>query len=463
MRRTKYNSFVGLSAVLTLAFATGCPDREVAQVNPKPTKEEYKDIPVELNRDIDILFVVDNSGSMEEEQTSLNANFQNFINVLEGIQGGLPNVHIGVVSTDVGAGPFNISGCTGSGDNGTMQSVARGPSCTAPSGAFISDVEDPANPGSRITNYNGTLADTFACIAELGTSGCGFEQPLESMRRALNGSNPTNSGFLRENAFLAVIIISDEDDCSTRNTDMFDTSQDSPTAPLGPLSSFRCFEFGVKCDPDDPRTPGPRQNCESREDSQYMFTVQEYVDFLKGLKDDPNNVIVAGIIGNPTPVTVGANDQGNPELQPSCVSNSGEAAPAVRTKQFLDQFPQRSTVTTICNEDLSDALIIIAQLLAKVIGNPCLQGNVDTDPDTPGVQYECQVSDVRFPGEENQTETIIPECSAVPPSSGDLPCWHLETDTDNCADTATQLSLVIERGTGSVPSGTHVIARCVVE
>jgi len=462
MRRAQKNLFTGLTAFLTVAFAAGCPGREVARVDPAPVKEEFKDIPVEINRDIDLLFVIDNSGSMQEEQASLTNNFQNFINILENIEGGLPNVHIGVVSTDTGAGPFNISGCSGSGDNGTLQSVARGPSCTAPSGAFISDIEDPANPGVRNKNYSGTLADTFACIAELGINGCGFEQPLESMRRALNGSNPTNSGFLRESAFLGVIIISDEDDCSTRNTDMFDTSQDSPTAPLGPLSSFRCFEFGVKCDPDDPRTAGPRQNCESREDSQYMFTVQEYVDFLKGLKEDPNMVIVAGIIGNPTPVTIGANAMGSPELQPSCVSASGDADPGVRLKAFLDQFPQRSTITTICNDDLSDALILIANLLAKVIGNPCIEGDLDTDPDTAGVQFECQVSDVRYPGEERQEETILPQCTTVPPATGDLPCWHLMTDTDSCPDTPTNFTLIVERGSGSVPTGTHVIARCVV-
>ena len=82
--------------------ATGCIGREVAEVEPNQNKEQYKDIPVLVNRDIDILFLIDNSGSMTEEQASLVANFNRFINVLETIEGGLPNVHIGVVSTDVG-------------------------------------------------------------------------------------------------------------------------------------------------------------------------------------------------------------------------------------------------------------------------------------------------------------------------------------------------------------------------
>jgi hypothetical protein len=445
----------------TVALAAGCPNREVSKVDPSQVKEGYKDIPVEINRDIDILFVIDNSGSMAEEQASLSNNFNRFISVLQNIEGGLPNIHLGVISTDVGAGPFNISGCSGNGDNGQLQSAPNG-SCTPPSGAFISDIDDGV--GGRIKNYTEDLAVTFSCIARLGIDGCGFEQPFESLKRALNGSNPTNAEFLRPSAFLAVILITDEDDCSTSDTNMFDTAQNSVSDPLGPLSSFRCFEFGVRCDPDTPRTPGPRQDCEPRNDSSYMYGVDEYVTFLKGLKEDPNMVIVGGIIGNPTPVTVGVDDDNNPELDPSCVSASGDADPGVRLSFFLEAFPQRSTVTTICNEDLSDALILIAELLAKVIGNPCIEGNIDADPDVEGVQYECQVSDVRYPGEDRQEETIIPECNLpVTEPASPLPCWHFVPDVGACPDTPTNLTLLVERGSGSVPTGTHVVARCVIQ
>jgi hypothetical protein len=192
-----------------------------------------------------------------------------------------------------------------------------------------------------------------------------------------------------------------------------------------------------------------------------MFPVQGYVDFLKGLKSDPNMVIVAGIIGNDTPVTVGTNDMANPELDPSCVSASGEADPGVRLKAFIDQFPQRGTVQTICNDDLSDALNVIAQLLAKVIGNPCIEGNIDTDPNTAGVQPDCQVSDVRYPGELRQEETVLNQCSSATPDPSEYPCWRLEEDLTACAETVTNLSLVVERGNGSVPTGTHTQLRCV--
>ena len=50
------------------------------------------------------------------------------------------------------------------------------------------------------------------------------------------------------------MILADEDDCSVGDSAFFggDTSQ------LGALQSFRCFRFGVQCDPDDPNTPGDK-------------------------------------------------------------------------------------------------------------------------------------------------------------------------------------------------------------
>jgi hypothetical protein len=459
MRRIAQLSLIILT---TFSLFAGCSNREVARVDPTQNSENLKVIPVDLNRDIDLLFVIDNSGSMDEEQQSLTANFQRFISVLENIEGGLPNVHIGVISTDTGAGQNPGTGCSPQGDNGQLRVNGTGPAtatCGVDASRFIVDIEN--ENGGRQQNYDpaSSLAETFSCVATLGITGCGFEQPLESMKRALS-NNPQNTGFLRENAFLAVIFVTDEDDCSVSDTRMFDTSQNDINAPLGPLSSFRCFEFGVQCEPDEARTPGPRQNCVPRDDSQYMTRVSEYVDFLKTVKSDPNQLIVAGIIGNPSPTVVGIDTNNNniPKLAPSCTSASGEAAPSTRLKYFLDQFPQRNTVTTICNENLEDALIVIAELLKKVIGNPCLEGNIDTRPDVAGVQYDCQVSDVRFPNQDNQEEYVLPNCDSP---GATAPCWTIQENTAQCPDTETQQELIITRNSDPL-SGTSVVARCVV-
>jgi hypothetical protein len=337
------------------------------------------------------------------------------------------------------------------------------------SGAYISDVAVTGTGtcgANRDCNYTGTLAQAFTNMATLGIDGCGFEQHFESMRRALNGSNSFNAGFLRDTAYLAVIFIQDEDDCSTQDPSMFDTSQNSTSDPLGPLSSFRCYEFGIDCETgnSDPRAPGPRTNCFPRDPSPYMYGVQEYADFLKDLKpEDPSLVIVAAISGNPEPVVVGTDPERpqNPALVPSCTSAAGKADPAVRLKFLLDQFPDRNSFTTICNEDLSDALQQIAELLKEAIGNPCIQATL-ADP------IECSVSDVVHPGQDNQTETLLPECNAAEdldttdsPNSTNIPCWHLEEDTASCGETPTHLALLVERGGISPPTGTHVQAHCV--
>ena len=81
-----------------------------------------------------------------------------------------------------------------------------------------------------MTNYSGTLAGAFSAMASLGASGCGFEQPLQAAKNALN-NNPANAGFLRPNASLALFFVTDEDDCSISHS----TILGSDTTTFGPL------------------------------------------------------------------------------------------------------------------------------------------------------------------------------------------------------------------------------------
>ncbi len=444
-----------LSGVLALALLPGCMEREVALVELEHSSEQVDSVDVIINRNIDILFVIDDSNSMSEEQDSLATNFDRFINVLNTVEGGLPNVHLAVVSTDVGAGPNGIAGCVGNGDNGLLQN-AENSSC-GPSDRWIQNIA--LDDGGRQTNYPGTLAEAFSCIARIGDDGCGFEQPLESMRRALNGSNPMNAGFLRENAKLAVIIISDEDDCSAEDLSLFDSSpaQNSADSELGFLTSFRCFEFGVQCDPDTPRSTGPRQDCVPRADSPYLYDIAEYTNFLYSLKSDPRDVFVAGIIGNPTDPIVELRD-GKPHLQASCTSAAGDAAPGIRLNAFLKSFSdENSSTSTICNEDLSDALTKIAAAIVEQLGDPCLNGDLRLNEGEP----ICTVSDIQNRGTDGQTETIVAKCDA---SKSNVPCYYFERNEVECdQDTQpTRLQLLVERADIGVPDDTEVVAHCEV-
>ncbi len=458
MQNTRIFTLISLVSIVVLS----CTSREVAFVNPTPSLQADILLPVNLNRNLDILWVIDNSGSMEAEQASLVANFPSFINVLESIQGGLPDLHMGIATTDIGAGGF---ACSGEGDAGILwvedgtSSSCNGVSVNAGAN-YLSDILDPNDPGmtNRIRNYtagSGGLADAFSCYATRGTSGCGFEQPLEAMRRAL--TEPTNiatsstPGFLRQEAFLAVIFITDEDDCSASDGNLF-----SDVAAKGGLSNHNCFEHGVICEPDSPLQNGEKTNCRSREDSAFLYPVAEYAEFLKGLKDNDNQIIVAGIQGEPfnangdpnVTVISGVDDRGTPgkdleKLCPDANDNRAGADPGFRMAEFLGKFPQRSSLQSICESDLSGALDQIADLLTLAIGNPCIKGDlVDIDPNTAGIQPNCEV---QFE-EEGADPVRVPQCSSSPPGPSDPdPCWHVFEDASQCSLTASQLKIEIRR------------------
>jgi hypothetical protein len=141
-------------------------------------------------------------------------------------------------------------------------------------------------------------APTIAYAADFPTP-----RPKSRKSRRTGCRGPAaNEGFLRDNAFLAVIFIADEDDCSMSNS----TALLGGDTSLGPLQSFRCTRFGIVCDQGGSTTDamnqvGTKGGCHPAESSEYLARVSEYVQFLKGPKSDPNKVIVAGIMGTITP------------------------------------------------------------------------------------------------------------------------------------------------------------------
>tara|TARA_R110002096_G_scaffold436100_1_gene667653 strand:+ start:15304 stop:16617 length:1314 start_codon:yes stop_codon:yes gene_type:complete len=388
----------------------------------------------ETLRDLDVLFVIDNSNSVRDLHTALVANFETFTNVLSTLEGGLPNLHIGVVSTNLGAGTA-IAGCEGNGDNGVLQNTARG-DCEPPTDRYILDLAE--SDGGRRTNYQGALVDAFSCIAELGEAGgCGFDQHLESMRRALDGSNSQNQGFLREDAMLAVILLSDKDDCSTEDAVMFGTE----TSELGPLSTFRCFEFGVACNPDEPREAGVHEDCVVRENSQYMYGTEEYADFLRSLKD-PSIPISFSAVAGVGPVVVG-NSNGKPTLEASCGLDGGRPAePAVRIADVAGRMGMPGPFSVCEGVDLTAAAEnIVSMLRGQCVANAELAACTFADVRNYGATEEARVQD-------------LPLCDSA--SSG--PCMQLVPNSSNCQDALTEV--VIDRRGTAAPENTAVVAFC---
>lgn len=447
---------------LLAPLLAGCPDRTIAGVPVEQGKVETKIIPAVQRRDIDILFLIDNSGSMKEEQDSLRANFGRFISVLESLDGGLPNVHIAVTTPDLGTSAIdgttagNLGGCANQGNAGAFRALP---------GSSIRYLSDIDVGGVRQRNYTGTLTERFSELADVGIVGCGIEQHLEAVKRSLD-NNPSNAGFLRRDAYLAVIVIADEDDCSLAQSSLFAGNTGDPT--WGDQVNFRCTKQGVECDTPstDLETVGVRQDCHPKYDSTMLTQVDRYVDFLKGLKADPLDVVVAGIVGDEGPFEIIKKINGASVLKQSCsyTGPTGEqfAYPAIRTLDFLAQFPDRTTRATICDADLSDGLIQIGALLKAVVQDPCFTAQpADVDPTTEGAQYDCTVTEVRRVANKPPEELrIFGQCDAT---HSKTPCWTIEEDAVTCSYTQTDphLKLVVDRGSEIPGADTAVKVSCV--
>ncbi|MDB4955384.1 MAG: hypothetical protein JWO36_2953 [Myxococcales bacterium] len=406
------------------------------------------DLPLASPPRVDILFVIDDSPAMRDHEANLVANFGRFVDVLGTISGGLPDLHIGVMTSDLGTrgasdshSTASVGGCVGDGDNGALRHTP------GVEGAFITD--RPTYAGAREVNYTSSLADRFAELASVGSHGCAFAQPLEAVRTALD-HHPANAGFLREDANLAIVFISAQDDCTFEHSS-FVTGDSAADV-------FRCTSNGITCS--DPNT------CSPRSDSPTMPDVTRYASFLRGLKADPADVMIGVVAGPPTPVMTHADPMGATVLDPSCTFEASAATPAVRLAALAESFPSRERVTSICQADLTDGLVLSSCVVG--IGGRGFSGKlvcmdvdlIDLDPETAGVQAECTVSDVQHPTAADRRERVLARCDAT---ASNLPCWHMISDEPQCGHyTRQNLAMSIERA--DFPAGdTHLVVACAAE
>jgi hypothetical protein len=436
--------WVGLGAAVPALWA--CTSRSLEQPLVKPEQTFTKTFQQTVNRNVDLLFLIDDSSSMRLSQQNLETNFPQFMRALEGIPGGLPNVHIGVISSDMGAGDGSISGCAGTGKGGIFQYGPKG-TCTATNlqqgATFISNVDG-------VANYTGPLETVFTCIAALGESGCGFEHQFAAITRALgaDGSLPPteNQGFLRNDAYLAIILITNEDDCSAAaGIPLFDTSQNLNLASqLGPPQNYRCNEFGHVCEGGPPPRNAPNgqvtdtqvmQNCVSAEGSGLLKTVAETAAQIKSLKSDPaSQIIVAAITGPTTPYEVhfknpSTTDSGPwPEVTHSCVApDTSFADPSVRVTEFVQQFGGNGITLSICDQSFAPALRRIADEIGRVLEPPCIVGQIANRPNTG--EPDCTVVSHTGNGSGMIIDSAVKSCTET---GGAGPCWRLIAGGANC-------------------------------
>lgn len=430
------------------------PDRQ-----PLGEAVQYREVsPV---KNVDILFVVDNSGSMSEEQGNLTRNFRAFMDVLATIPGA--DLHIASVNSDLGAGVVtNSTAClpTPGGDRGVFCSVKGVDRC---GGACGVDVTNGRFIRTVPPNFAGAIQDRFACMATYGTNGCGFEHTLGSLRSALTA--PENAGFIRDDAYLAFVVITDEDDCTApADSQMF--AADNP----GQDTSLRCALAGHVCN--GQHNTGaqavdlPLSACSAAPDGG-LVPIPELVNAVLDIKKDPNRVIAAGIFGWPLPGQEagaryeiergGGGGGGAFSLQPVCSSTgNGSATSAYRVKSFVESFPNNS-VFSICQNDFSAAMRQIGEKIRTIVGPACVTAPlIDTNLATTAMDPDCNVVErVPRPGVSGQwNETLVPRC----PTGATQPCWDLVPDP-TC--TASGQQILIDRKGTTPAEGTQQVFRCL--
>jgi hypothetical protein len=412
---------IGLALAAVLA-GIGCFDRDLTDIRPGTTTGVTIRVEQVGVVRVDIVVLVDNSGSMAQEQTALTLRFPELINELVApptdpatgrpTHPAVEDLNIGVVTPDMGTMGFTVSTCSNpdQGDNGcfrnTPSPAVSGCSATYP--MFLA-----RNPVNADSYSAAQMAQDFTCIATLGTGGCGFEQQLKAMRQAVTANTEAgqcNSGFLRPDSLLALIWVTDESDCSVslEHPEMFDQDR----TDLGHLN-IRCFLH-----PD------------------YVEAVSDYVTAFRNLKpvEDQNKIVLGMIVGVPPDAAdcIGSGDEltgclSQPAMQeqidpgmttqliPSCNTSMGLAFPPVRFIQLAQAFGSNAYVDSICKSEWTDAISGITEKLVERLPSTCFPRALTFDTTT--CMADCKV--IETLNDNRECEADLNGCTNCPAATVD--------------------------------------------
>lgn len=172
---------------------------------------------------VDLLFIVDNSVSMDAYQDALGQAFPMFADAIIEVLPPATSLHVGVTSTTMGYSGFGgQSSCMSTGDDGQPASFFYQTPDTQPNdlpgaqgrlypanGQPYFDIDTDA-PASEVEE----LEDWFAAAANIGESGSQIEMASAPAGWFADPANDgTNAGFLRdEGAVLVLFFLQDEPD-----------------------------------------------------------------------------------------------------------------------------------------------------------------------------------------------------------------------------------------------------------
>ncbi len=398
-------------------------------------------------RSLTLLLVIDDSGSMAEEQASLAAALPRLLrSLLLGYDEAtllsfpaLDEIRLGVVTTDMGTGERGACGSR-FGADGVLETGGdrSDPECMAlyPTWLSFAGEEERFSDQPRV--------DAACLIGALGTSGCGFEQPLEAALKALTPSTSgitfaagtvghgdgQNAGFVLPDGVLAVVTLTDEDDCSTTDPALFD----DPSTTYGPNLNLRCQEH-----------------------ADVLHPVERYVDGLVGL--ETKGLVYASIAGLPTDLVPDPSaplapqidalledermlERVDPEdatrLLPSCdTEGRGLAFPPRRIAELTARLGERGAkvvLGSICQPSYDATMGVLLGAIVESLGPRCLERSYERDAEG---RVACELFEVLHP------------MSGV--SCGDLPGRTL----DRISDAGRSICLVQQLGSvgGAIPTG----------
>lgn len=506
--RPCHQRLLPVAALLALA---ACNDHPLKEVELTRTAETELVVNIAPLRNVDILFVIDNSGSMAAEQANLAANLGPMIEALEDEEVAA-DYRIAVTTTDVadgacaGSGPedgnFTTTSCRArledfvTPPNFVPAEDARESACLSLCPESLAELrtlptsleaggEDAQRPwienvlGATNLPEGVSTEQAFACMGPQGINGCGFEGPLRAMQRALvraDASGENEFGFLRDDAILLVVFVTDEADCSAQGNT-------PESVRLG--GSAACWDAGVRCTPGSDgsldcasENLDAEGNAVSAEDA-VLAPVEDYVALLERIQAHKREesgipdleVMVSVVAGVPTgfpdvPVrysqqTPYAEDFG---VDAGCQSAFGDAVPPVRLLEFAEAFApeEGSNVSSVCAQSYRPALASATQALIENFEpaciDTCLGGGVDND---------CVFSQ-KAPG---QTAQPISTCEIAGDGSARIPegedaCIHVALDTERAADcveagSGAEFKPLFRAGVPRVP-GSAISATCSI-
>jgi hypothetical protein len=427
-------------ACVLLVTLWACASHPLTQPVPEPVQETDSQITIVPMRHLDLIFMIDNSPSMAPKQEKLKAQFPKLIDALRDPgDNSLPDLRIAILDSDLGAGvSSNCGGKQNYGDKGQFQ-MRDTSACGVNANARWLEYTK-----GQPVNFTGDVSQVFGCVAgQLGTMGCGFEHQLGAVEWAFFlDDNKSQLDFIRPEAYLGIVFLTDEDDCTAPpNTGMYTSNVRTESW------SLRCATRAHECanaQLDFPMTGAvsvPYASCQARMDAtcdasqvdtavatacnplENIATLASAVKQIKGGGSDADEkILVAGIYGTPragdttTPIykidkapdpTPGVPDGStvwdywpicyDPAYPPASSGYDKTAADhgatgGLRIDAFLNEFPADSRLAySICESDFGPAMAGIGKALFNKMGRLCVPFKLVDVGDEPGLQADCRV------------------------------------------------------------------------